>query len=345
MRRFVCIVLSVVAAWLAAAAALAREPPLARLAGTTMGTDWTVAAVLPALLRADAVQAGVQATLDRVDGQMSTWRADSDLMRYNRAPANTWRTLPPEFFGVLQQALQLAAASDGAYDPTIGPLVDLWGFGPTPATHRVPDAKALAAARTRVGWRRVRLDVAARRAWQPGGVELDLSSIAKGYGVDAVAHWLDGQGVVNYLVEVGGELRARGTKPDGGAWRVAVELPDAAAGRVVAMDEVARVLTLHDEAVATSGDYRHFFEDDGRTWSHHIDPRTGQPVPWRVASVTVIAPETVVADPIGTLLSVLGPQAGMTFARDHHLAVLMQVREGARIVAYRSPAFAARSRP
>ncbi|HXD36394.1 MAG TPA: FAD:protein FMN transferase [Rhodanobacter sp.] len=326
-------------------AAPAAAGVLQRLDGRTMGTTWSVRLALPSAMSAAQLQHGIQAELDRVDGQMSTYKPRSDLSRFNRAPAGSWQTLPPEFFAVLQHALQLAKDSGGAYDPTVGPLVNLWGFGPDRRAHRPPGADAIAQARARVGWWKLKLDPVGRRARQPGGVYVDLSAVAKGYGVDQVGRYLQRMGVDTWLVEVGGELKAHGHKPDGTPWRVGIERPDAAVGAVADADELVRAIRLDDRAIATSGDYRHVFEDDGRYYSHHIDPRTGHPVPHEVASVSVLAADCMQADPLGTTLSVLGAERGMAYAREHDLAVLMIVRGKHGFEQRMSPAFAAAVQP
>ena len=318
---------------------------LQELHGRTMGTTWSVRLLPPPGVSAPALQDGIQAELDAVDGQMSTYKPDSDLSRFNRAPAGSWQRLPPEFFTVLQHALQVARDSDGAYDPTVGPLVNLWGFGPDQRPRQPPSAADIAAAKARVGWWKLQLDPARRSARQPGGLQLDLSAVAKGYGVDQVGRYLQRSGVANWLVEVGGELKAHGRKPDGSAWRVGIERPDAAIGAVRSADELIDTVVLDDQAIATSGDYRHVFEDHGRYYSHHIDPRSGWPVPHEVASVSVLADQAMQADPLGTTLSVLGAERGMAFAREHHLAVLMIVRTADGFEQRMSPAFAAKVRP
>lgn len=336
-RLAVCLWMLVL--WAVAAPAAAAE--LRRLDGRTMGTTWSVQLVLPSTSSADELQRGIQAELDRVDGQMSTYKPQSELSRFNRAPAGSWRALPPEFFSVLQHALQLARDSDGAYDPTVGPLVNLWGFGPDQRPRQPPSPAAIAQAKARVGWWKLKLDPAGHRAWQPGGIYLDLSAVAKGYGVDQVARYLRRMGARTYLVEVGGELKAHGRKPDGSVWRVGIERPDAAAGAVSATDELIDTIALDNRAIATSGDYRHVFEDHGRFYSHHIDPRSGYPVPHEVASVSVLADDCMQADPLGTTLSVLGAERGMAYARGRGLAVLMIVRTADGFEQRMSPAFAA----
>lgn len=304
-----------------------------------MGTTWSVKLALPTGRDAAQIQRGIQHEVDAVVAQMSTWERDSDLSRYNRAPAGTWQVLPAEFFGVLEYALDLARDSGGAYDPTVGPLVNLWGFGPGAQRHEVPAREAIAAARERVGYARIRIDPATRRVLQPGAVALDLSAVAKGFGTDQVARFLDREGVASYLVDISGELRAKGRRPDGDDWQVGIEKPDAASGAVAAPEQIERIVRLRDKAMATSGDYRHFFADGGRYYSHHIDPRTGWPVEHHIASVTTIAQDCMHADAIGTTLMVLGEDAGLAFARERGLAVLMLVREGDHLVERSTPAF------
>lgn len=326
---------------LALLAGCAATPPLATLEGRSMGTTWQVTLAPPAGGSLDALQAGIQGELDRVVAQMSHWQADSDLGRFNRAPAGTWQALTPGFFTVLQHALAVADDTGGAFDPTVGPLVELWGFGPGGAGFAVPEEAAIEAVRTRVGWQRLQLDAEHRRVLQPGGVALDLSGVAKGFGTDQVARHLDAVGVGAYLVDVGGELRARGRRPDGALWQVAIEKPGAAAGGVSSLDQVERVIALEDRAIATSGDYRHYFAAGGELYSHHIDPRTGRPVPRRIASVTTVAADAMSADAAGTAIMVLGPEAGLEWARRRGLAVLLILHEGDGFSEAMSPAFAA----
>lgn len=310
---------------------LSGEP--VALAGATMGTTWSARLALPPGVTRQQAQAAIAAALDEVVAQMSTWEAGSDISRFNRA-ATGWQALPEALFHVLSHALDLADASGGAYDPTIGALVDAWGFGAGPRVHEPPAAAAIAAALTDCGHGRVRLDAQARRAWQPGGVRLDLSSIAKGYGVDRAALALRALGVTACLVEVGGELRAHGARPDGLPWRVAVEVPDASGAHALAVP-------LRDQSIATSGDYRRYIEQAGRRYAHTLDPRTGKPLDNDLASVTVIHPECMLADGLATALGVLGAAAGADYAARHDLAALFILRGAAGHEVRATPAFAA----
>lgn len=300
------------------------RPALQELGGPTMGTHWSVkywfASARLAPPRA-ALRAAVEAALERVVAQMSPWEADSDLSRYNRAAPGAWQTLPEPFFTVLRCALELAHDSDGAFDPSVAPAVDLWGFGPAPARGDVPAAAALAAARARIGWRRIAIDAAFRRVQQPGGCALDLSGIAKGHAVDAVVQALRDLGCEQALVEVGGELYGLGRRPDGRPWQVAVQLPGFA-------DGAGPVLALGGRAIATSGDDFRRYRADGTDYSHTLDPRSGWPVCNGLASVSVVHAECMRADALATALTVLGPEAGWAYAERHGLAALF-LRRGA----------------
>ena len=316
------------------AAIAAAPPPLGAhvhaFEGRSMGTTWSVRLVGAAVLRREPVREAIQAALDEVVTQMSTWEPDSDLCRFNRAAPGTWHSLPGSFHEVLACAREVARHSDGAFDPTAGALVDAWGFGPV-ARQAVPDDARLAILRARRGWQRLDLDLARRAARQPGGLALDLSAIAKGFGVDLVARRLDALGLASHLVEVGGELRGSGVKPDGQPWWVRLEHP------VDGTDDT--VLALHGLSVATSGDYRRWFEHEGTRYSHTIAPHDGQPIRHGLASVTVLHPQCMLADAWSTALNVLGPEAGPALANRLGLAARFLVRDGTGFVERRSAAF------
>ncbi len=295
--------------------------------GRSMGTSWSVR-VVSAEARPD-LQDGLQGQLDAVVAEMSHWEAGSDLGRYNRAPPGSWQQLPPAFFDVLSFALQVAQASGGACDPCAGALVNLWGFGPHgrygEADFVPPSAQQVSVAMARHGQQRAAfaLDRAGRRAYQPGDLQLDFSAIAKGYGVDRLAYFLKSQGMRHFLVEVGGELRGAGVKPDGQPWWVALEQV-ADAGGINVPDEL--VLALHGLSVATSGDYRRYFQHGARRYSHTIDPRSGTPIANNLASVTVLHPHCMAADAWSTALTVLGLEAGLALAERLGLAARFVVR-------------------
>lgn len=279
-------------------------------AGEVMGTVYNVKFVAP--LREDALRAAardaVRAALDAVDARMSTFKPSSELSRLNRHAARQPFALSAETFALLDAARSVSAASGGAFDVTAGPLVNAWGFGPE-RHRRVPPARELAALRERVGYRLLELDVrsgAARKAHP--AMYVDLSGIAKGYGVDRAAAALDALGIEHYVIEVGGELRARGRNIRSEPWQVAIEAPQAG-------PRTPRIaVPLAGAAMATSGDYRIYFERDGHRYCHEIDPAAASPVTHRLTSVTVVAPDCASADATATALMVLGPDRGYALA-------------------------------
>lgn len=293
---------------------------IAALGGETMGTTWSVR--LNAARNADlhALHVGIQARLDRVVAQMSTWDDGSDISVYNRADAGTWLRIPDDFLGVLTCALQIAEASEGAFDPTIGSLVGLWGFGADATRGDAPSPGEHDAARTAVDWRRIALRDG--EVLQPGGVRLDLSAIAKGFGADLVVAGLREAGIGGALVEVGGELHGYGRKPDGAPWRVLVEAGPEEDDHSLE----PRVLDLDGIAVATSGDRWHHYtrrdaHGDERRYTHTIDPSSGAPVEHAPVAVSVVARDAMHADAWATALTVLGENAGMALAEREGLAV------------------------
>jgi thiamine biosynthesis lipoprotein len=294
------------------------------LRGATMGTTYSVVlSSPPARLDPAALQQRIDALLEEVNGLMSTYRPDSELSRFNALASTDWMPVSPELVRVVSAADAISRASGGRFDITVGPLVNLWGFGPQVDADRLPSQAEIDTARSRIGYRKLerRDDPPALRKRDPG-LYVDLSAIAKGYGVDRVAELLEAEGVENYLVEIGGELRGRGRSGRGDPWRIAIERPESA-GR-----SVFRVVELHATGMATSGDYRNFFEIDGKRYSHSIDPVTGRPVAHALASVTVLADSTMLADGWATALLVSGPERGMALAEAEGLAALLIVRDG-----------------
>ncbi len=287
-----------------------------------MGTSYRV--TVPATSSSDEslLRAAVRAELELVDGLMSTYRPDSELSRLNRHRSSEPFHLSPPTFAVLAAARAASAATGGAFDVTVAPLVNAWGFGPAGAT--VPPSEELVASLLRdSGWAKLLLDPAAgtARKAEPR-LQCDLSAIAKGYAVDRISAALEELGFSDHLVEVGGELRARGSNPEGQSWRVGIERPDTS-GRLV-----QRILRIRDVAVATSGDYRNFREAGGERYSHVIDPRTGRPASSLVASATVLDASAIRADAFATALLVLGEDEGLALAERENLAVLLIVRNG-----------------
>ena len=290
------------------------------LDGRTMGTTWSVRVTAPPDdLREAELRQRIEGRLIRVNTLMSTWDSQSQLSRFNAAPVNEWFPVDPELLHVVDASLRLHRLTDGAFDVTVGPLVDLWGFGPGAdvAPEALPDPGAIEAALAGIGSEQVetRADPPALRRTAP--VQLDLSAIAKGHGVDAMAEEIEALGATDYLAEIGGELRARGHNGRGIRWQVGIEVPDPAR-RGVARE----ALGLEESAVATSGDYRNFFTVDGVRYSHTIDPATGRPVSHDVASVTVLHESAMWADGWATAMNVLGSERGLTLAGEQELPIL-----------------------
>jgi thiamine biosynthesis lipoprotein len=304
-----------------------------RLEGRTMGTSWhiTVPGGAPDEV---ALQAAIDAELEAINDSMSTWLEDSEISRFNRLPAGEGMAVSRRFAEVLEAALAIGAASAGAYDVTVAPLVDLWGFGADGPRDGIPDPADLAETRARVGQEKLDWDPDSRRLAKRAALAVNFSSIAKGYAVDRVAAILEAGGFADYLVEIGGEMRVAGLSPRGDPWRVAVERPEAGTRAV------ARGIELSDRAIATSGDYRNFFTVDGERYSHLIDPRNGAPVTHDVVSVTVVDESCMVADGWATALAVLGREAALEVAAEAGLAVYLLAREGEGFEEYSSPAFA-----
>ena len=295
-----------------------RPSPLHRHAinGPTMGTRYAAVFYAPATSDQPDLRQALQAAVDAVDAQMSTWKPDSALMRLNRAPTDVWLEVPELLFKVLETALDIGRLSGGAFDIGVGDLVSAWGFG---SRHTAPDQAGITAVRNRPRLpAHVCLDLDAGRCQirKRTEIALDLSGIAKGFGVDELARVLASNGIGHFLVSIDGELRGAGGKPDGTPWRVAVEKPRAG------QREAEGVLELTDSAVATSGDYRHFVDIGGIRYGHTMDPRLRAPLAGRPAAVTVLAQTCMAADAWATALLVLGPAEGALIASRYGLEAL-----------------------
>jgi thiamine biosynthesis lipoprotein len=312
--------------------------PALEFRGPTMGSTYT-AKIAGAKLSAAAEAAArdaVDGALTAVDITMSAHRPDSELSRFNAHASATPYPLSAETYAVFALAQEVSAASGGAFDITVAPVVDAWGFGPG-RDYRVVGAGEVDALEARVGWRMLALDDGAHTAAKARpDLTADLSGIAKGYGVDRAARALDALGVEHYMVEAGGEVRTRGRNAEGRPWRIAIEEPDAVPQRP------RLVVPMEGLAMATSGDYRIWFEKDGRRYCHEIDPATGVPIRNGLASVSVVAADCASADAWATALIVLGAERGLALAAEHRLAAHFVVREaGGRLTDRSTPAFAA----
>ncbi|UWQ52035.1 FAD:protein FMN transferase (plasmid) [Leisingera caerulea] len=298
------------------------EPEEVRLSGQTMGTTYSVIAI-GVDLDQEALAAEVDATLAAVNAKMSNWDPASEVSTFSAARSTAPVRVSPEFAHVLAAANDVHEKTGGKFDVTLGPLIELWGFGPRKPEDPVPADAAITEALEGVGQARLlTLDQEAgtlkKSAPETG---INLSAIAKGYGVDAVAKTLQGFGVENYMVEIGGDLVTKGQNAKGEAWRIGIEKPDAAA------QTVQLIVPVSDLGLATSGDYRNYFEHEGQRYSHILDPVAGRPVTHRTASVTVIAENAMLADAWATAMLVLGSAEGLKLAEQHKLAVFFIDRD------------------
>lgn len=289
--------------------------------GPTMGSTFSVKYVRSSgVADKQTLQQETSNILAELDRQLSTYRADSDIERFNALPAGRCEVMPPAVRLLVETGEQLSLQTDDAFDLTLEPLLNLWGFGPQGRVEQTPGEAQIAEVMQRVGHKHLRIE--GEQLCKSAAVEVDFNSIAAGYAVDRVAQRLQELGVSSYLVEITGELKAQGRKPDGSPWRIAIEAP---------RDDqrvAQQVIELDGLAVSTSGDYRNYFERDGRRYSHTLDPHTGRPVEHKLASVTVLDGSALQADGLSTALMVLGPERGFEFARQHRIAALFVIREG-----------------
>ena len=324
LRVRVLLILSAVVLVWASFTLYGEEPERSTLevTGKALGTTWSVklasSGLTPDQDRATAREIALR--IGRVDALMSTWQPESQLSQWNASRSTEPVPVAAETLAVFDIARAVSEASGGAFDVTVGPLVQAWGFG-SEGRKQPPDPVLLAQLRSRVGYQQLEIDLeAGTLAKRRAELEADLSAVAKGFAVDEVGRGLESLGHASYLVEIGGELRARGTHLDGEPWRVAIETPNPG-GR-----SIHKVVELRELSMATSGDYRNYYEVEGRRISHTIDPRTGAPIEHRLVSVTVLHPEAAWADAWATALNVLGPEAGYELAVAQDLAAYLILR-------------------
>ncbi|RTR37105.1 FAD:protein FMN transferase [Shewanella canadensis] len=303
------------------------------LSGNTMGTTYHIKVVPNEQLpEANLLQAEVDLALEKVNDQMSTYRPDSELSRFNNMSHEETVTISADTAFVIAEGIHLYKVTGGALDITLGPLVNLWGFGPDKRPTKLPSQAVISAAKAKTGIEYLHLKGNKLSKTNPD-LYVDLSSIAKGFGVDVVAALLDKYQVSGYLVEVGGELSVFGQKIDDSPWRVAIEQPD------VDDREIQQVIAPGDMAVATSGDYRNYYEEEGRQFSHLIDPRDGYPIDHRLASVTVLHKQSMVADGYATAMMVMGTQASLELAKQEGLAIMLIEKQDDGFKVFYSDAF------
>jgi len=293
------------------------------LHGATMGTTWTVKLVDVGPQHSSAeFEQGIQAILDDVNANMSTYKPDSELSLFNKSAPGNWFLVSKDTWQVVKRALEISELTEGSFDVTVGPLVNLWGFGPEPAQSVPPTAEQVNEALNKTGYQKVHVSASEPYAlYKDSSVSLDLSAIAKGFAVDKVAEFLEAWAVKNYMVEVGGELRVKGYNRKGTGWRIAIESPQR--DRRV----VHRTLEPGKMGVATSGDYRNYFQQDGDYYSHTIDPASGHPVTHSLASVTVLMPTALDADAFATAFNVMGDRRAMQLSEQGNIPVFLIVKE------------------
>lgn len=290
-------------------------PEFMQVSGMTMGTTYHITLRNPGEWTEQSLKAALDERLVAFNQIASTYIPDSELSQINTMPADEWHQLTPMLFDILVLAVEVSWLSNGAFDVTVGPLVDLWGFGPD-RHDGTPDESAIKKALEDVGFERIELDLAEHKFKKGAPLRIDLSAIAKGYGVDAVALWLESLGSTDYLVEIGGEMRVAGLSPRGDSWRIGLESPD------LEVDKTTPIL-LGNIGVATSGDYRNYFEENGVRYSHTIDPRTGRPITHNLASVTVLDPSCAFADAMATAFLVLGGKKTIELAEQLAIPVYL----------------------
>jgi thiamine biosynthesis lipoprotein len=305
------------------------------LSDLTMGTTYTIKLnIADTKIDRARISTEVNQRLDKINAQMSTYMETSALSIFNQSKTQDWEEIPVDLYTVIGEALRINKLSYRAFDVTIGPVVNLWGFGPEAQLEVIPDESTIREALDSVGSQYIHLrkpPYAIKK--DRADLYIDLSAIAKGYAVDVITNYLDELSMKNYMVEIGGEIKTRGINPDNKVWHIGIEKP---------LDDqrsVQTVITLNNTAMATSGDYRNYFEENGIRYSHTIDPSTGKPITHKLASVTVLHPSAMTADAMATALLVLGPERGSELALRENLAALFIIRDKDNFIEFMTPKF------
>lgn len=300
-----------------------RFPPLENFSGTTMGTTYSIKywskKTHPPL---DQVKQETERLLHEVNRQMSTYIPTSEISQFNSSRSTNWFPISNDFAYVVKRAIEIGNLTEGGYDITVGPLVDLWGFGGKSEGKKVPTNEQILNTKRKIGltYLKVRPSPAAIMKSLPY-LEIDLSSIAKGFGVDKVALYLESEQIDHYMVEIGGEIRTKGVRPKGEGWFIAIETP------TIASQSIRHVVKLNNQSIATSGDYRNFFQAEGKTFSHTINPLTGRPITHQIGSVTIIASDCTTADGWATAINILGVEKGLELMKKNKIKGLIITRE------------------
>ncbi|MGK5092328.1 FAD:protein FMN transferase [Deltaproteobacteria bacterium TL4] len=299
----------------------------------SLGTRYTIK-VFPASAKITkaSLQTGIDRVLETVTHQMSTYDAESELSRFNQHQSTAWFEVSADTMLVIKDALMVSQLSQGAFDVTVGALVNLWGFGPGQEHEQIPSDERIRSLLEVIGYQNLEVQNLSIRKKKPS-LYVDLSAIAKGFAVDKVSAYIESQGIDSYMVEIGGEIRTKGKKIDGQFWRIAIESP------VAEQRKIQKVISLENLSVATSGDYRNYFEKEGRRYSHTIDPTTGKPITHSLASVSVIDVQCMHADALATAFMVLGQEKAYELAVRENIALFMIIRDGDQFVEKSTPAF------
>lgn len=317
---------------LLAGCSVSEKQEIQTIYGFSMGTSYSVK-VVSTLSESRRLQLGIESTLADINDRMSTYLPHSDISNFASSEINTPVEVDVKTIEVIEKALGIANITEGYFDPTVAPLVDLWGFGPTPRNSAVPSDNEIQSVLSNIGHNQVSVNVETNTLSKSAPRELDLSAIAKGYAVDRIAEYLHSRNVENYLVEVGGEMRLSGIKPDNVKWKIAIEKPD------TSVRAAFRLLEVTDGAVATSGDYRNFFEIEGKRYSHTINPKTGYPVEHDLASVTVVMNDCMEADAFATAFMAMGKEMALQLAEDKKIAAFLIFKVGEEFESIQSTEF------
>ncbi|PID59678.1 MAG: FAD:protein FMN transferase ApbE [Ignavibacteriae bacterium] len=289
--------------------------------GTTMGTIYSIKIIeKKEASDLESLKIKIDSLLIQVNLQMSTYIDSSEISQFNMLKDTTWFNVSKDFSLVMNQALRISKLTNGYYDVTVGPLVNLWGFGTDRKTKIIPTDEEINIAKKKIGYNYLKVDTVNFKIKKTNkNLYCDLSSIAKGFGVDKVGEFLEEQGLFNYMVEIGGEVRTKGKNQFSEKWHIGISNPNAT--------DLQQVVNLSGESIATSGDYLNYFEKDGIRYSHLINPKTGKPITHNLASVSVIHEECTIADAFATVIDIMGPEKGMELAQKEKLSVFMIVRK------------------
>ena len=288
-----------------------------------MGTTYNISAWGAISIDQNTLQKKVDSKLQKINSIASTWDSNSQISRFNRTDSTSPSKVDPFFIKMINTAKNITVKSDGAFDITIAPLIDLWGFDAKGRVTKAPSIKKRTDVLNQIGTKYIHTDTQNLTVQKDrSAITINLSAIAKGGGVDEIARLLEGLGFKNYLVEIGGEIYARGTNQNHKIWRVGIETPNSTG------NTISRVISIDKMGLATSGDYRNYFEENNIRYSHILNPKTGMPIRHKLASVSVLAPTSAQADGWATAMMVLGEKDGMAIAKKHNIAIFMLVRDG-----------------